>query len=183
MWLATIRAVRARLLAWPLAALGVAFLWPAFSRGPWHNAAPLPPLFATSEYRQAIGPHEVAIVLPVGSGGPSMLWQASADFRFSMASGYALPVEAPDPYQQYPIYPTLISGAPVPNERAAAQQFLSAAGVTVALLDPSSPITPIWTRLLGQLGWTATARGGVVVLRPRTLLTATGSLRRTAPSG
>ena len=164
MWLG---AARWRVPAWGLAALSVAVLWPAVGRQYWHGTPDLPSLFTTAAYRKAIGPHDTALVLPVGGGGNSMLWQAEAHLGFTMASGYVVPPEASDPYKSDPIYPTLTAGAPVPNERAAAESFLSSHHVTVAVLDPNEPAAAPWIPLLRQLGWTATSEDGATLLRPR----------------
>jgi hypothetical protein len=164
MWLA---AVRPRAPAWGLAVLSVLFLWPAVGRGLWNGTPDLPPLFTSAAYRHAIGSRDTALLLPVGASGYSMLWQAEAHLRFRMVSGYVVPPEAPDPYKHDPIYSMLTAGAPVPNERAAARSFLRSHGVTVAVLDPSSPLAAPWTALLERLGWTARTEGGAMVLRPR----------------
>ena len=75
-------------------------------------------------------------------------------------------IEAPDPYKKELIYPTLTSGAPVPYQQLAARSFLSSHRVTVAVLDPGSPLAAPWISILQRLGWRANTVGGAVVLRP-----------------
>ena len=164
MWLS---AARTRTAAWGLAALSVVFLWPAVGRGFWNGTPDLPKLFTAAAYRHAIGPHDTALLLPVGGSGYSMLWQAEDDLRFTMASGYVVPPEATDPYKSDPIYPTLIAGASVPDEQAAAESFLRSHHVTVAVIDPSELAGQPWIPLLERLRWVAKTEGGAVVLRPR----------------
>jgi hypothetical protein len=167
MWLATIRpnAVSVRAASVVLAALAVASLWPALGRHYWRSRPDVPKLFAASAYKQAIGAHDIALVLPVGIAGQSMLWQAEAKLGFRMASGYVLAPEAADPYKRYAIYPTLTTGAPVPNESAAAAEFLGANRITVAILEASAAANSPWVPILEHLGWGPTTRDGVVLLR------------------
>jgi hypothetical protein len=95
-WLAD---ARSRGLGLCLAALSAVFLRPAigqvFSRG----MPDLPPLFTDSAYHDVITSRGSALLLPVGIGGYSMLWQAESGLRFKMAGGYVVPPEAPDPYK------------------------------------------------------------------------------------
>lgn len=163
MWLAR---ARLRIVAWGLAALSVASLWPALGQHYWHGFPPQPALFTSSGYRKVIRPSDTALVVPVGGNGYSMLWQGEAHVGFTMASGYVVPPEAPDPYKRDPIYPTLTLGAPVAHERAVAQSFLRSHHITVAVVDPTEPVASPWLPLLKGLGWRARLAGGVVLLRP-----------------
>lgn len=164
-WLARLGPrLRYRLIPWLLAAVSVAFLWPAAEHGYWRSVPDLPSLFATSAYRQAIRPSDTVLLLPIGGAGQSMLWQAQARLGFTMAGGYLAPAAA-DPYMHDPIYPTLTSGATVPNQQAAAERFLVSHHVTVAVLDPRMPTASPWIGILHRLGWGSQMRGGVLVLR------------------
>ncbi len=173
MWLA---AGGPRLAPWLLAIVSVAFLWPAVGRGSWRSVPDLPSLFAGSAYRQVIRPSDTVLVLPVGSGGQSMYWQAQARLGFTMAGGYVVAPEASNPYKRDPIYPTLTSGTVVPNQQAAARRFLVFHHVSVAVLDPRMPTASPWIGILHRLGWGSQMRGGVLVLRPGPLAPA-----RTSP--
>ena len=173
-WLAV---CRHKLLAWMLAALSVAFLWPAVGRGYWRYHKPLPALFTSARYRSVISKTDVVLVVPVGPRGYSMLWQAEARLRFKMASGYLPPPESPNPYKHDRIYPTLSLGAPVPSLEAAAQNFLTKHHVSVAIVDMQIPAARRWLGILKRLGWTSAKLGGAFVLRPRT----GGSLKRAEP--
>jgi hypothetical protein len=151
---------------WVLAVLGVASLWPATNYPFWHSTPEVPALFSTDAYKRVLHPDDVVLVLPVGIDGNSMLWQAEAHLGFTMASGYVVPPNAPDPYSSSPIHPTLTYNAPVPHELRAAANFIAAHHVTVAVLSlegaPGSP----WPGLLTRLGWTAQEQSGALVLRP-----------------
>jgi hypothetical protein len=180
MWLATTNTRRS---GWLLALLSLACLLPAVWRNYWDGTPDLPSLFTSSAYQDAIGPRDVALVLPVGSLGQSMLWQAEAHLGFTMASGYVVPPDAPDPYQRYAIYKTLTTGATIANEQSAAATFLTAEHITVAVLDARAPATNTWAKLLEQLGWTPQTQNDVLLLRPtarhpRTPATNTHRLRQ-----
>jgi hypothetical protein len=155
---------RSRLLAGGLAALAVAGAWPALGNGPWDSATAIPPLLATQAYRRVLGAHEVALVVPNGNAGPSMLWQAVTGFRFSLAGGYALPPEAPTPYSNDPLTPALNS-VPVPQDGPLTRYFLAQHGVTVVLAPVGAPTTAPWEALLERIGWHAAVHGGVLVMR------------------
>jgi hypothetical protein len=155
-----------KLLAWALAALSVACLWPAADRGYWKYTKPLPALFTSAHYRNVIGPRDIALLVPVGPRGYSMLWQAETHLRFRMASGYLPPPESPNPYKQDPIYPMLSLGLPVPSVQDAARSFLARHHVTVAVVDPQLPAARPWLGILTRLGWRPKSVGGAIVLRP-----------------
>ena len=155
-----------RFAPWLLAVLSVAFIWPAIGQGFWRGTPALPSLFTSSKYRDVITSRDTALLLPVGIGGYSMLWQAEAGLRFKMASGYVVPPEASDPYKDDPAYPTLTAGDRVPDVEGAAASFLNTHGVTVAVVDPSLPQATPWISILERLGWKARTVGGAVVLRP-----------------
>jgi hypothetical protein len=153
-----------RAVAGVLAVLAVVLAWPALSTGPWKSATGLPPLFASNAYQRYISPHDVALVLPIGGTGSSMLWQAAAHFRFPITGGYALPPEAPNPYTDDPLYPDL-NGVPAANAGPATDSFLARHGVTVVLMQPGAATTAPWETFLEHLGWHATTHGGVLFMR------------------
>jgi hypothetical protein len=165
-WLASLSSRRGLLLGWGLAIMATGFVWPAVDRGYWKATPNLPPLFTDARYSHVIGPRDVALLLPVGAAGDSMLWQGMAHLRFPMASGYLVAPEAPDPYKHDPVYPTLTVGQTVPLQEAAAGSFIATHGVTVAVVDPAQPATLPWLSILAKLGWHRQTVGGVIVLRP-----------------
>jgi hypothetical protein len=158
--------------AWVLGALAVVSLWPATGRDYWRSTADVPPLFATSAYRSVIRPSDTVLALPVGIAGQSMLWHGMAHLDFKLAGGYLVAPEAPDPYKDDPIYPTLTYGTPVPDQQRRAQRFLRSHHVTVAVLDADAAGGSPWIPMLQQLGWQARTVAGAVVLRPRGIIAA-----------
>jgi hypothetical protein len=155
------------IVAWLLAALAVASLWPGTEFPLWHSRPDLPTLFTTDAWRRVIGPRETALVLPVGIEGNSMLWQAEAHLGFTMASGYVVPPEAPDPYKHDPIYPTLTYGFSVPGTDSAAARFLRSHNVGVAILPTTGSVNAApWLTILRRLGWHSGTVDGAIVFRP-----------------
>lgn len=152
--------------AWLLALAAVVSLGPAIGRGYWRSTPDLPSLFTSSTYRNVISPRDTVLVLPVGIAGQSMLWQAEANLGFTMASGYVVPPEAPDPYSRYRIHRTLTYGTRVRRQQAAAATFLASQHVTVAVLSARAAPTSSWVAILQQLGWRASTLGGAILLRP-----------------
>jgi hypothetical protein len=160
-WLAQARTL---LLAVALAALAVVFAWPALSTGPWKSPTGVPPLFATNAYKRYVRPTDSVLILPIAGTGPSMLWQAMADFRFPIDGGYALPPEAPNPYSLDPLYPDL-QGLPAANAGPATISFLTRHAVSVILMEPGAPTTAPWETFLEHLGWHGAVHGGVLIMR------------------
>ena len=154
------------LVSWTLGALIIVSLWPALDTGLWNSRPPLPAVFTDAAYRSVLDTHDIVFAPPVGSKGPSMLWQAEAGLRFTLAGGYYFALEAKDPYSGEAIYPTLRVGAPVRNQESAAAAFLRRHGVTVAVIDPTLPQTRPWPGILARLGWHARRIGGTIVMRP-----------------
>jgi hypothetical protein len=160
------RVAASRYLPWALAAAAVLSLWPAVNIPFWHSHPDQPRLFTTSAYRKVIGPRDNVLVLPIGIYGLGMLWQAQAHLSFNMAGGYVVPPEAPDPYKAFAIYPTLAYNAVFPHVEFAAENFIKAERITVAVLSVNGAALSVWPRLLTGLGWHAIVTGGAIVFRP-----------------
>jgi hypothetical protein len=154
-----------RVWPWLIAALSVAFLWPAIGHNYWRSIPELPSFFTTSAWRQAIGPRDTVLVLPIGIGGQAMLWHAETHVGFGMAGGYITGPEAPDPYKRYAIYPMLTYFANVPHAVAATAVFLRQQHIDAVVLDLAAAATSPWVHNLEALGWKPTVLNGVVVLR------------------
>jgi hypothetical protein len=159
------RAVALRYLPWALAVAAVVSLWPAVNIPFWHSHPDQPQLFTTSAYRRVIGPRDNVLVLPIGIYGLGMLWQAQAHLSFTMAGGYVVPPEAPDPYKAFAIYPTLAYNALIPNVELEAERFIVAERITVAVLSANGAGFSVWPRILTRLRWRAVVTGGAVVFR------------------
>jgi hypothetical protein len=152
-----------RALPWLLGVISVVSLWPATQFPFWHSVPDVPRLFSTSAYRGVFHPHDVALLLPVGIEGNSMLWQAEARLGFTMAGGY---VFAPDPFAGIALGPTLAYNAAVPSAERDARAFIAAHHVTVAVLSAQAVGGSPWPRILARLGWSGVNEDGAVVFRP-----------------
>ena len=162
--LAQARGAPRQLIAYLLAAASVAALWPAV--GLWRSNPPVPTLFRTSAYKHVIRRGQTVFIPPVGSSSYANLWQADTRFYFNLAGGYVLPAEAPNPYQQWPIYPTLTDAPAIDHAQRYAQQFIAFHHITLTVIgDTDLPGNP-WPSILGKLGWSSRSEYGTLVLRP-----------------
>ena len=160
------RARALRYLPGALAAAAVVSLWPAVNLPFWHSHPDQPRLFTTSAYRRVFRARDNVLVLPIGIYGLGMLWQSEAHLGFTMAGGYVVPPEAPDPYQAFKIYPTLAYNADFPGVEQAAARFIATERITVAVLSATGARLSVWPRILTGLGWRGVVRGGAIVFRP-----------------
>ena len=67
---------------WALAVAGIVMTLPNLALPTWHSPVP------QASFAHAIPRGATVLVLPYGSGGWSMLWQAEASFRFRMVGGH-----------------------------------------------------------------------------------------------
>jgi hypothetical protein len=89
LWAASTRSPRALRVGLPLlAAVAIA---PNLSWGGWARTPQVPPLFTTSLYRSCLGRGENILLLPFGTRGETMMWQARTGFWFRLAGGYVSP--------------------------------------------------------------------------------------------
>jgi hypothetical protein len=154
-------------LAWLLAAASVLSLWPDTRYPFWHSDPEIPSLFTTSAFRAVLAPQTGnVLILPVGGSGESMLWQAESGLGFSMASGYVVPPEAPDPYSGSPLHDALEYGAAFPADEAPARQFIAAHHVTRVVLAVTYAQHSAWPRVLAGIGWRGRVIDGAVVFSP-----------------
>jgi hypothetical protein len=151
---------------WVLAAVAIVSLWPDLRYSFWNSRPQLPALFTTSAYRRVLRPDDIVLALPVGIYGSGMLWQAEAHLGFTMAGGYVVPPEAPDPDNSAAIYPTLAYDAIVPHVEQAAAEFIAAHHITVAVMSISFAKLSPWPAILDRLGWRGTIDDGAVLFRP-----------------
>jgi hypothetical protein len=95
LWAAS--AARPRWLRIALPALAAVAILPNLAWGEWARTPQVPRLFTTSLYRSCLGHHENVLLLPFGTRGDSMIWQAKSGFWFEDAGGYISPYP-PDSY-------------------------------------------------------------------------------------
>jgi hypothetical protein len=124
------RYMRAR---WALALVAAIAIFPNPSRAFWTTRVPNPHFFAGGG---ALERSDVALVLPFGKSGWSMLWQAEGDMRYRMIGGY-VGNRPPEEARWADVYHGLITGRP-PLGRQRFARFLTAHGATVVVVAPGT---------------------------------------------
>jgi len=140
-------------LAVVLGALAVLALVPTVRLATWSTHPERVAFFSEGLYRDCLAPGDRVFALPFGAAGSSALWQAEADFGFTLAGGYLRPTP-PWSYLRYPAIGILHFQA-VPPAEADLRQLFAAKGVTRVVV-PEADAAP-WREPLDFLG------------RPRTL--------------
>jgi hypothetical protein len=162
-WLGTASTGRRAGARWAVVGLSAALLFPNLAVPLWRSGDHVPPFIADGIYRSYIVPGQNVLVIPAGSRGFSMLWQAETNFAFSMSGGY-LSCAYPPEFQRWPIMYTFLSGRLIPDYRRQLREFLAANDIgTVLLVDGA---TGPWTALFGTLQTSPVDVGGVTVYRP-----------------
>ena len=92
---------------WLLALVGVVLLIPNQALPYWRGKPADPSFFTEQTYRHYLKRDEIALVIPYGWNGNSMLWQAQTGMYFRMAGGY-LSSEVPDSYWRQPVVQALL---------------------------------------------------------------------------
>ena len=83
-----------------LTLLAVLTLVPNVAWGGWARTPQVPPLFTTALYKSCLGHGENVLLLPFGTLGDSMIWQARSHFWFRNVGGYISPFP-PRRYQEF----------------------------------------------------------------------------------
>ncbi|HZZ07956.1 MAG TPA: hypothetical protein VFE43_05405 [Candidatus Binataceae bacterium] len=152
-----------------MAVLAVLFLLPNLSTAYWNTPADTPEFFANGAYRHYLKPGEIAVVVPYGWSGNSMLWQAQTGMYFRMAGGYTgMP---PAEFQHWPAMIALFNGSYLPDPPTQLKAFLAAHQVTAVLVDERAKDSPDakqrqdYRTILAALGPAPTTAGGVLIYR------------------
>ena len=124
---------RRRWLAIGLPALAVLALVPRVGAGHWKET-PLRPRFFADGYKQCLVSGDTVFVLPFGSNGDSMLWQAESGFSFRLAGGYVSPLR-PDRYEQNGLFPALFLGQIPADGPDDTLGFIRSLGTTVIVVQ------------------------------------------------
>ena len=115
------------------ASLAILFLLPNLSAAYWDTPGDTPAFFTSGGYSRYIKPGQIAVVVPYGWTGNSMLWQAQSDMYFRMAGGYTgMP---PAEFQQWPAMVALFNGTYLPDPEPQIKAFLAAHQVTAVFAD------------------------------------------------
>jgi hypothetical protein len=119
----------------------------------------LPPLFTTAAYKRVLPRNGTVLIVPFGSWGASMLWQAQSNFWFRMPEG-ALTAYPPPAFGRDPIAQPFFKYPP-PVPPATLRAFLTRYHVAVVVLDPSTAGT--WPAVLAAAGLQGHAVDGTLV--------------------
>ncbi len=151
--------------AWLRAALpllAIVSLLPNLTWQVWGRTPEVPSLFTTSAYKSCLGRGENVLLLPFGTLGDSMMWQARAGFWFRDAGGYI----APYPPSSY----TWLDGmrgvatekSPPDVTTSSVLQLVRVQHVTTIVLDAKQE--DLWGRWLRPFG-RPQAAGGTLIYR------------------
>jgi hypothetical protein len=150
---------------WAVVSLSAALLFPNLSVPLWRSSDHVPSFISTGTYRSYIAPGQNVLVIPAGSRGFSMLWQAKTNFAFSMSGGY-VSCAIPPEFQRWPIMYTFLSGRLIPDYPRQLLAFLAANHIGTILVADDA-VGP-WTLLFATIPTTSFQVGGVTVYRPST---------------
>jgi hypothetical protein len=170
MWLARPEARRWQVPArWGVAGLCVLSLVPNLGQPLWRHSVTVPGFFADGTYRQYLPSDRPTLVIPFGSNGYSMLWQAETDMAFPMAGGY-IACQIPPSYAKFGIVATFISKHRIPLSALHLKAFLGHFDVGAVVVDPTAPGP--WGRVFRVLPVTPLDVGGIRLYQlPESLLT------------
>jgi hypothetical protein len=156
-WLA--EPVRRRWPRWLLVAFGLVLLAPNVPSQYWGTAPENPSFFTTASYRRYLAPGETALLIPYGSSGNSMLWQADTGFAFRMPEGY-LGNSAPAAFDSEPVVGAL--GGNLSVDPLQLLSFLRRYHVRDVVLDSGGVLA--YANTFRNLGFRLTPVGGVYVV-------------------
>jgi len=133
-WISSTRESRWK---WIIGAAIVPFMLPTLAAAYWVQPLDLPSFFLSGMYRDYLAPGEAALVLPFGSQGDDMLWQASTGMYFKLAGGFLgyAPL-LPEEYARWPIAPGLYNVAGVPEAGEQMKAFLASHAVGAVIVAP-----------------------------------------------
>ena len=126
-----------------LAGLSILFLVPQVSAASWVFPAQVPPFCTSADCARYFRPGDNVIIFPYGYEGASMLWQAQANFRFSMVGGYInMPAANPPQFQHSQVVAILYNyglyGAGIPADYPALlQKFIHKYNVAAFIIPDS----------------------------------------------
>jgi hypothetical protein len=144
-------------------ALIALFLCPNLSASFWVEPVGTPEFFTASRfsYRQYLLPDEIAVVLPFGLNGHSMLWQAESAMYFRMAGGYT--GLTPREFESWPIINAFETSTSLPDAPMQLLAFMAAHETSIVIVDDAH--TPRWAPILSAIDPSPLRTGGVALYR------------------
>jgi hypothetical protein len=161
-WAASSRRPRSLRIALP--ALAVLAIAPNVAWGAWARTPEVPRLFTTSMYKSCIGRGENVLLLPFGTLGDSMMWQARTGFWFRDAGGYISPYPPPSYTWLDGMRRIATEQSPPDVDTNSVLQLVRAKRVTTIVVDMKAE--KLWGPVLAPLGEPQDA-GGTWIYRLR----------------
>ncbi len=167
-WLSTAHSGRQAWTRWAIVGACALALYPNLGAPLWRAPVREPSFFASDTYPRYLVPGKNTLVIPFGSRGFSMLWQARTGLDFTMTGGYVACL-IPEEFQRWPIVYSFLTAKPIPDQNTQLLAFLAAHDVGTVVVQDG--LDGFWESLFSPLGqWTDV--GGVRVYRPSPRLVA-----------
>ena len=152
---------------WVLAGLAVIMLLPN-TKGPfWKSDLHEPAFFSSGKYRHVIPKGSNAVIVPFGSSGDSMLWQADSGFWFRMPVGN-VGTRPPPEFGAWPAMDELYSGDASLTTPEELGEYLGGNDVRTVVVVDGTPGD--WDTIFAPLGKPKATGGVQVYTVPRAIL-------------
>jgi len=142
-------------------------LWQRIGRFPENLATPAitkvdtPLFFGSGAYKRLLAQGDNVLILPLGNGNQSLLWQALTDFYFDIASGRLTVI--PAEFSRWPVFSAFETGRQILDFPEQLKGFLGAHQVKAVIVD-SRDHGP-WARLMSEAGLSPLEVGGVLLYK------------------
>jgi hypothetical protein len=148
----------------------VALMLPNLSANFWTSKIDTPAFFTDGSTAKNLSRSDTVLILPWGSTGNSMLWQAECGMCFRNVSGYT----AMERFQvrRWPIVNYFLGSPDLAEPELQLKAFLANNGVTAIVIDDANANALSWKNLLASLGQKPTDISGVSLYRLRPSLLA-----------
>ena len=137
-WLARAHG-RGAWVRWGLVLVTAALMFPNVRTPPWHFEDRTPAFFSTGTFAAVLYPDETVLLIS-GAKGESLLWQATADFRFRMPWAYIGTVPAPNRDGRLTEGLFVEHGHALPSARRFSRSLAQGAVTAVVLGDLARPV-------------------------------------------
>jgi hypothetical protein len=144
------------------ALLIVASMVPNLNAVSWITSAEVPELFTQQDRAAYVHSNEIALAIPYGIRGDSMLWQAVSGMDFRMAGGYT--GMTPRSFEQWPIVNALMTSTYIPDATDQLLALMAAKGVAVVIINDAHQ--RFWKPLLTPIDLAPKHISGVWLYRP-----------------
>ena len=138
-------------------------MMPRLDAGFWTSPVREPALFTGGSWRVLIAPESIILPLPYEHKGTSMLWQASADMNFRMASGYTSIV--PARFKRFPAVKFFLGAIDLPEAGEQVKAFVALHDIGAIAIDDTDPELAAWRRAIDPIGLGVIESGGVRVYK------------------